>query len=81
MTFTRHPDEKRIKRHTVSDLDGTREGGLVFCIAVIGGMITAAIVSPLALTSFWVWVGLLSAAAGIGVSVQKLVARVEAGED
>ena len=49
------PDRKPIKRHTVSDLDGTQQGGLAFVIALLAGMITAAALAPGALTSFWVW--------------------------
>lgn len=73
MTTTQDTQAPRIKRHTVSDRDGTREGGLVFCITVMCGMIAASVLHPLALTSFWVWVGLLSMAVGVAVSVQKLI--------
>ncbi|WP_299547327.1 hypothetical protein [uncultured Tateyamaria sp.] len=34
--------DARIKRHVVSNLDGTQQGGLAFVITVIGGMIVAA---------------------------------------
>ena len=81
MTTTQNALEKRIKRPVVSDLDGTREGGLVFCIALIGGSIVAASVNPLALTSFWVWFAMLSAAIGIAVSVQRLIGRTPEVEE
>ena len=67
-------ETRKIKRPVVSDLDGTREGGLVFCLALIAGMIAAATVIPAALTSFWVWFALLVVSTGIAVNVQKLVA-------
>lgn len=70
-----------IKRPAVSDLDGTREGGLVFCICVIVGMIVAGSISGAALASFWVWVGILSAASGIAINVQRLVARWSGHKD
>ena len=77
---TQDQNRRKITRPVVSDLDGTREGGLVFCLAVIGGMIAAASVSAVALTSFWVWFALLSAAGGIAVSVKRMVASFS-GED
>ncbi|KIC48766.1 hypothetical protein [Tateyamaria sp. ANG-S1] len=66
---------KPIKRHTVSDLDGTQQGGLAFVIAVIGGMIAAASLAPGALTSFWVWCVLLMMSIAIGMGVQHVFAR------
>ncbi len=66
---------RKIVRPVVSDLDGTREGGLAFCICLLLGMIGAAGVSAAALTSFWVWFALLLAAAGVSVNVQRMVAR------
>ena len=69
------PERKKIKRPVVSDLDGTREGGLVFCIVVIAGMILGATLAPGALTSFWVWLGLLAMAVAVAANVQMLVAR------
>ena len=72
---------RKIVRPVVSDLDGTREGGLVFCISLVLGMIAAASVSAVALTSFWVWFGLLIAAAGISVNVQRVIARWNGFED
>lgn len=77
-------DEKRFARfqgRVTTEQDGTRDGGLVVCIAVIGGMIFAAMVSPGALASFWVWVGILCMAIGCGVSVQRLVAGKSDVED
>ena len=73
--------ERKIKRPVVSDLDGTREGGLVFCLAMISGLIAAATVLPGALTSFWVWFALLIVASGIAVKVQKLVAYLSGHEE
>lgn len=52
--------------------DGTREGGLVFLVVVILGMIVATIVYPPALTSFFVWFALLMLAVSIAVAVQRL---------
>ncbi|WP_299294875.1 hypothetical protein [uncultured Tateyamaria sp.] len=66
---------KPIKRHTVSDLDGTQQGGLAFVIAMLGGMIVAAMLAPGALTSFWVWCALLLAAAAIARGIQQVFAR------
>lgn len=66
---------RKITRPVVSDMDGTREGGLVFCICLILGMIGAGAISGAALASFWVWVGLLVASGGVAVNVQRLVAR------
>lgn len=70
-------DEARhkIKRHTVSDLDGMQQGGLVFVIALMGGMIVAAALAPGALTSFWVWFALLMLSAAIAKGAQQLFAR------
>ena len=65
-------EQPRIKRHTVSDLDGTQQGGLAFVIAVIGGMIAAASLAPGALTSFWVWFALLMLAVAVSAGVQQL---------
>lgn len=67
--------QRRIKRPVVSELDGTREGALVFCIALIGGMVASASVAPGALTSFWVWLGLLAMAAALAGNVQAIVTR------
>ena len=64
-----------IKRHTVSDLDGTQQGGLAFAIAVFAGMIAAATLAPGALASFWVWCALLMMAITVGMGVQRLFAR------
>ncbi|WP_147105357.1 hypothetical protein [Tateyamaria sp. syn59] len=68
-------ERKSIKRHTVSDLDGTQQGGLAFVIAVLGGMIAAASLAPGALTSFWVWCVLLFMAITVGLGVQQLFSR------
>ncbi|MBY5932499.1 hypothetical protein KUV51_05760 [Tateyamaria omphalii] len=73
-------EAKKIKRHTVSDADGTQQGGLAFVIAVIGGMIAAASFAPGALTSFWVWCVLLMMSITVGLGVQHLFAH-ETAED
>ena len=73
--MTEATERKPIKRHTVSDLDGTQQGGLAFVIAVIGGMIAAASLAPGALASFWVWCVLLFMAITVGVGVQQLFAQ------
>ncbi|MEL6620845.1 MAG: hypothetical protein AAFP16_18360 [Pseudomonadota bacterium] len=77
------PEEPKIKRHTVSDLDGTQQGGLVFVISLIGGMILAAMLAPGALTSFWVWFALLMMSAALAAGAQRLFARAgsEASDD
>ena len=72
---------RKIKRVTVSDEDGTREGGLVFPIVLILGMIGASFVSPAALASFWVWFVLLMMTAAISVGTQKCVARFNGYEE
>lgn len=72
-------------RPTVSSSDGMREGGLAFSVVFIIGFIVAAVVHPAAVTSFWVWVGLLCMCVAIAVGVQKGVAHlyghVEDGDD
>lgn len=68
-------EPKRIKRHTVSDLDGTQQGGLVFVIALIGGMIAAATLAPGALTSFWVWFALLMLSVATAKGAQQFFVR------
>ncbi len=68
-------EKPKIKRHVVSDLDGTQQGGLVFVIALIGGMIAAASLAPGALTSFWVWFALLMLSAAVAKGAQQLFAR------
>ncbi|GGX62807.1 hypothetical protein GCM10007385_34920 [Tateyamaria omphalii] len=65
----------RIKRHVVSNLDGTQQGGLAFLIALIGGMIVAASLAPGALTSFWVWLALLMLSVAVATGAQRLFAR------
>ncbi|WP_299596736.1 hypothetical protein [uncultured Tateyamaria sp.] len=67
--------EARIKRHVVSNLDGTQQGGLAFVITVIGGMIVAASLAPGALTSFWVWLALLMLSVAVAMGTQRLFAR------
>lgn len=59
----------------MSDLDGTREGGLVFPIVFIIGFIGASLVHPAALASFWVWFVLLMMAAAMAAGTQRAVAR------
>ena len=80
MTHALFPDNdpsarRKIKRHVVSDADGTREGGLVFVIIFIVGFIAATVVHPAAVTSFWVWFFLIVMSIGVAVGVQKGVAR------
>lgn len=75
--MTEAPERPRIKRHTVSELDGTQQGGLAFVVALLGGMVLAAALAPGALTSFWVWVVLLMLAAACARGTQQLFARVE----
>ena len=76
------PSERRkLTRPVVSDLDGTREGGLVFPITVILGMILASIAHPAALTSFWVWFVLLMMSVAVSLGTQKCVARLNGYED
>ncbi|MEM6372659.1 MAG: hypothetical protein AAF727_07760 [Pseudomonadota bacterium] len=71
------PSERRkIKRPIVSDADGTREGGLVFVIVFILGFITATVVHPEAITSFWVWFFLLVMCVGVALGVQKAIAHL-----
>lgn len=70
----------KVKRHTVSELDGTQQGGLVFVIGLIGGMIVAATLAPGALTSFWVWFGILMLASACAKSAQQFFARGAGGE-
>ena len=73
---TKNPVEARkIKRPIVSDGDGMQLGGLAFAVALIGGMIAAAILAPGALTSFWVWFALLMMATVTASGVQRLFAR------
>lgn len=68
-------ERKKITRPVVSEEDGTREGGLVFVIVLIGGFIGATLVSPFALTSFWVWFALLMMSIASASGTQRLVAR------
>ena len=68
-------ERPKIKRHKVSDLDGTQQGGLAFVIAVLGGMIAAATLAPGALASFWVWFVLLMLSIAVAKGAQQLFAR------
>ena len=68
--------ELNIKRPVVSDLDGTQQGGLAFCVALLSGSVVAASLAPGSLTSFWVWFALLTASVSIALGVQKLFAQV-----
>ena len=63
-----------IKRPVVSDLDGTQQGGLAFCVSLIGGSVAAAALAPGSLTSFWVWFSLLMLSTAIALGTQKLFA-------
>lgn len=75
------PPKTKIKRHTVSDLDGTQQGGLVFCIVVLAGMIGATVAHPAALTSFWVWFILLMMAVSIALGIARLFGRPHDGDE
>ncbi|WP_415920622.1 hypothetical protein [Tateyamaria sp. SN6-1] len=74
-------ERKPIKRHTVSDFDGTQQGGLAFVIAAIFGMIAAAVLAPGALTSFWVWFALLMVAVAVASAAQRLFAEPQEEDD
>ncbi len=65
----------------VPDLDGTQQGGLAFCVSVIGGAVLAVSVVPGALTSFWVWFTLLMSSTAIALGTQKLFATVTKESD
>jgi hypothetical protein len=69
-------DKRKITRPVVSDLDGTQQGGLAFCVSVIGGAVLAASVAPGALTSFWVWFALLMSSTAIALGTQRLFAQI-----
>ncbi|MGR3436854.1 MAG: hypothetical protein ACU0CO_18525 [Shimia sp.] len=73
--MTDFPRRPVVERPVVSDLDGTREGGLAFVIALVGGMIAAVSVHPAALASMVVWVGLLAMAIGVMASVTRMFDR------
>lgn len=73
-------ERKPIKRHTVSELDGTQQGGLAFVIALLGGMVVAAALVPGALTSFWIWCAILMLAVAVARGVRSVFARVEPEE-
>lgn len=66
---------RKITRPIVSDLDGTREGGLMFPIILIVGIVAASMAHPAALTSFWVWFVLLMMSVAVSIGTQKAVAR------
>lgn len=78
MMFDRPDSDVRrspvVKRPDLSREDGTQQGALVFCIALIGGMILAATIAPLALTSFWVWFTLLMLSVSLAAGVRALFA-------
>ncbi len=77
--MTETADRKPIRPHTVSELDGTQQGGLAFAVALLGGMVAAAAIAPGALTSFAVWVALLLMAVGVASAVQRIFAKSEEG--
>ncbi|MEL6449807.1 MAG: hypothetical protein AAFQ19_00995 [Pseudomonadota bacterium] len=86
MTNALYPDndaaqKAKIKRHTVSDADGTREGGLIFVIVFILGFIAATVSHPAAITSFWVWCVLITMAMVVAVGAQKAIARLYGHEE
>lgn len=68
-------EDRKIKRPIVSDLDGTQQGGLAFCVSLIGGIVAAASIAPGSLTSFWVCVAIVAMAAAIASGTQKAFAR------
>jgi len=81
-----HADRERarqrlLRTREVSDLDGTQQGGLVFVVATLLGMILAAGLAPGALTSFWVWFALLMLAGACAVAAQQLFSRDTGEED
>jgi len=71
----RDAQRRKLTRPVVSDLDGTREGGLVFPIVLILGIIAASAAHPAALSSFWVWFVLLMMAIAVSLGTQRLVAH------
>ena len=79
--MTETMQRKPIKRHTVSELDGTQVDGLAVVIALLGGMVIAATLVPGALTSFWVWVALLIFAVTVALSAQQVFGRTEHEDD
>ena len=76
MTNDTNPKDRKIKRPVVSDLDGTQQGGLAFCVSLIGGSVAAAALAPGSLTSFWVWFSLLMLSIAVALGTQKLFAEV-----
>mgnify|MGYP001819103223 CR=1 FL=1 len=76
MTNEQTAKDRKIKRPVVSDLDGTQQGGLAFCVSLIGGAVLAAALAPGSLTSFWVWFTLLTSSSAIALGTQKLFATV-----
>ena len=76
MTNEQTAKDRKIKRPVVSDLDGTQQGGLAFCVSLIGGAMLAAALAPGSLTSFWVWFTLLMSSSAIALGTQKLFATV-----
>jgi hypothetical protein len=67
--------KRKIKRPVASDLDGTQQGGLAFCVALLGGTVSAASLAPGSLTSFWMWFALLMAASAIAAGTERLFAQ------
>ena len=76
MTKEKQSQTSKIKRPVVSDLDGTQQGGLAFCVSLIGGAVLAAALAPGSLTSFWVWFSLLMLSTAIALGTQKLFATL-----
>ena len=76
MTNDTNPKDRKLKRPVVSDLDGTQQGGLAFCVSLIGGSVAAAALAPGSLTSFWVWFSLLMLSTAVALGTQKLFAEV-----
>ena len=71
-----YSEDRKIKRPVVSDLDGTQQGGLAFCVSLIGGSVAAAALAPGSLTSFWVWFSLLMLSTAVALGTQRLFAEV-----
>ena len=76
MTNEPNKQKPKIKRPVVSDLDGTQQGGLAFCVSLLGGAVVAAALAPGSLTSFWVWFSILMLSTAIALGTRNLFAEV-----
>lgn len=54
------------------EADGTHEGGLAALVAGLGGVVTTAALIPGALTSFWVWMLILTGGIAMGAVGQAI---------